>query len=118
MEGILGIRARRMAQRAQQEEQNQERTLLAKLDETVVRIKELEAQIGGLDDEKKALDAEVKAIMTKLGRSEQRSGLFKVIYKMTSPKDRFDSKKYQEDHPKECAAYMVPGKPSEFYRIQ
>ena len=118
MEGIFGIRTRRMAQRAQQEEQNQERTLLAKLDELVVQIKGLEAQIGGLEDEKKALDSEVKAIMTKLGKEEQRSGLFKVIYKWTNPKDRFDSKKYQEDHPKECAAYMVPGKPSEYYRIQ
>ena len=113
------FRSRRRAElRQEKQELNKEQVLQEKLDALVIREKELEAQMKDQETQKKALCEEIKQIMKDLGTDQQRSGLFTVFYKMTNPKPTFNSKKFMADHPNECAPYMEPGKPQEYFRIQ
>lgn len=117
MEMIL--RSKRRAEiKAEKAAQNREQELQEQLDALVKREKELEAQIKELDAQKKAQVVEIKKVMKEWGKDQQRSGLFTVFYKMTNPSPTFNSKKYLADHPTECAPYMEPGKPQEYFRIQ
>ena len=113
------FRSRRRAELRQvKQELSKEQILQEKLDALVIRERELEARMKSDKAQKDALVDEIKQIMKDLGTDQQRSGLFTVFYKMTNPKPTFNSKKFLADHPQECAPYMEPGKPQEYFRIQ
>ena len=91
--------------------------LQERLDLAVEKEKALDAEIKELTAKKKALDAEIQQIMTDMGSTQQRSGLFTVYFRPTAPGQRFDYSRYQKDHADLCAPYMVATDPGVYFRI-
>lgn len=91
--------------------------LQARLDAAVEKEKSLDAEIKELTAKKKALDVEIQGIMSDMGSTQQRSGLFTVYCRPTAAGQRFDYPRYQKEHPDLCAAYMVATDPGLYFRI-